>query len=171
MEETCQSVTVGGGDSEQCGGEIIYVNEKILTPPFEPINFSEEYNEIEGPSNPEVKSQTARMFKYIVGLLEDPNDHGPNLRIVKLLTQSFQILSRFCDHRFVPEEFSSDVEKAFLFLVRESESYKIKDVSISEYEKIKEALDDCLEHTVPFKFEGTVCRSETKVCYKINLMI
>jgi hypothetical protein len=94
-------------------------------------------------------------------------DEGPNsLRIVTLLKKSFQILAKYCDHRFVPTEFGADIESAFLFILAESIHHKIMDVSIEDFKRIDKALNHCLNQKRPFKFVGRRCKRFPVVCIK-----
>lgn len=94
---------------------------------------------------------------------------GPILRVTQLLTQSFQVLSKHCNVSYVPAEFSRDVRRMFLFLLREGTFGELEDVSREDYQQIKQALDHCMEKDPPFLLQGPACETHANVGFLWDL--
>ncbi|ODM97504.1 hypothetical protein Ocin01_09186 [Orchesella cincta] len=102
-----------------------------------------------------MKDQTMRLFEYMFDLGNQEMDES--LRVVQLLKQTYRIFKKFCDPAFVKTEFYEDVEKAFIFLLNEADSTRVKDISFEEYKIIHSHLQQCEDQRNPLKFEGRRC--------------
>lgn len=111
-----------------------------------------------------VFNQTERMFKFIVGIIKESRPNGPAFRVVKLLRQSFRILETYSHVDFLPHKFTKDILTAFLFLLRDSDLSNFIDVSVQDYNFIRETLDQCERMSRdPFKLSGQTCKSCSSV--------
>ncbi|CAL8073144.1 unnamed protein product [Orchesella dallaii] len=108
-----------------------------------------------------MKEQTMRLFEYMLDLGNLEMDES--LRVVQLLKQTFRIFKKFCDPAFVKTEFYDDVEKAFIFLLNEADSTRVKDITYSEYKIIHSHLQQCEDQRNPFKFEGRRCSTYSMI--------
>ncbi|CAL8113388.1 unnamed protein product [Orchesella dallaii] len=156
-----------GEPTDKCtGATLVEVTEMLLTEPE--IDEDDEEpeltpEEIARQNDPLVKGQTERLFKFMFGLSDDADDEGPNMRLVKILEQSFKIVGKFCDTKYVSLEFGEDILRAFLFLVREADLSRIIDIPVSEYHEIKEVLDMCENMSPTFSFTGNTCTAKSYV--------
>lgn len=143
----------------------------ISAPPADPADLiaasgstfgsEERDNVIEGVviDDKHVKEQTHRVLMFLNSLIIDEDAEGPNLRIVEILKKSFEVLRRHCPNRYVPEIFSDQVLKAFLFLVREGDLASLRDVSEDDHANIMGVLNQCSEEepAPKVKFNGREC--------------
>ncbi|ODM93264.1 hypothetical protein Ocin01_13418 [Orchesella cincta] len=166
--DIANSCASDGEPTEKCtGATLIEATELILTEP--PRDEDDEDpdltpEEIARQNDPLVKDQTERLFKFMFGLSDNADDEGPNMRLVKILEQSFKIVGKFCETKYVSLDFGEDILRAFLFLVREADISRIIDVPVSEYEEIKEVLDMCENMSPPpFEFKGRSCKTYSHV--------
>lgn len=141
--------------------------------------------------DPKLIEQTRRMFKFLMDrthdqeisfnddqhLQENPEDsqfeeegsnllkwRKPQLRLVTLLENSFKIIKKHCDHRFVPHRFLNDVLHGFLFLLSESiQTSVMEDVGQQDFQSIARRLEKCLAYDEAFHLNGTRCRAKSKV--------
>ena len=118
-----------------------------------------------------VKEHTHRVVMFLNSLIIDEDEQGPRLRIVEILKQSFAVLKRHCNNRYVPPIFGEQVLKAFLFLVREGDLASLKDVSEGDYDNIMNVLRNCAdEDPAPaIKFYGREC--QTRGIVSLDFMI
>ncbi|CAL8072270.1 unnamed protein product [Orchesella dallaii] len=108
----------------------------------------------------EVDDQTKRMFYYLTGInQEQVNSH---LRVVKLFKMSVQLASMICDPIFLKPKFLQEIEKGFLFLLKEQGFDKVIDVDLESYNQLKKAMEHCTTHVKMVKFLGESCPTQTK---------
>ncbi|CAG7821995.1 unnamed protein product [Allacma fusca] len=162
-DETCESI---------CGGNAVTITKENTKGEIELQNLagSEEDDSTPPPVTEDlkIKNQTLRLFMYMTGNLIDENEGGPlSLSpLLNILSQSFSIVRARVDKTFLPEAFLNDIQKAFLFLLRESETTKIKLISKQEVLLIKAALDSCKSGSSPMQplyFSGRICATSAKV--------
>ncbi|ODM96619.1 Phosphatidylinositol transfer protein alpha isoform [Orchesella cincta] len=107
----------------------------------------------------EVDDQTKRMFYYLTGInQEQVNSH---LRVVKLFKMSVQLASMICDPIFLKPKFLQEIEKGFLFLLKEQGFDKVIDVDLESYNQLKKSMEHCTTNIKMVKFLGESCPTQT----------
>jgi hypothetical protein len=130
------------------------------------MNSVEDTSVVNFAEDPQIKNQTLRLFMYMTGNLIDENEGGPVsiYSLLDILHQSFEIVKAQVDKTFLPEAFLVDIERAFLFLLRESEIIGIKPIKKEELKHIKAALTSCAEGGSPrLYFAGKICKTSANI--------
>lgn len=169
--ETCRD-NEGTGAEDKCLGEYVRVSKDNANGGEEPIDYPGDNDTMISAEDPnvdrtniDVRQQTLRLFLYLSGLLADENENMPVIRLIRLLKKSFDILRKYCFAQYVPHDFTKEVLRSFLFLLRESDLAHVKDISVHEFAKINDVLERCLKGSPPnpFYLTGIVCKASSKV--------